>query len=94
MAMTAAELQEQALSWLRRNPGQRCCQHHWAQASGLTSPEDEQALGGLLRTIRANSKKFPGIVVTEGLCTRCATTSDNSDKTVIQSLAAPTSANP
>ncbi len=70
MATTAAEIQKQALSWLRQNPGQRCCQHHWAGASGLTSPEHEQALGPLLRTVRIDRKQFSEFLVTDGVCAR------------------------
>ena len=86
MAMTAADIEKQALSWLRQNPGQRCCQHHWAGVSGLTSPEHEQALGGLLRSVRANRGKYSEFDVTDGPCARCATTGDNSNKAVIRSL--------
>jgi hypothetical protein len=82
--MTAAEIQKQALSWLRQNPGQRCCQHHWAQASGLTSPEHEQALGPLLRTIRIDRKQFSEFLVADGVCARCEATGDRSAKVVIQ----------
>ncbi|MGD0265517.1 MAG: hypothetical protein ABSD47_11295 [Candidatus Methylomirabilota bacterium] len=85
MAMTAADIEKQALSWLRQNREQRSCQHHWAEASGLTSPEHEQALGSLLRTIQA-SKKFPGFVVEDGVCARCEATGDKSVKRVIRSL--------
>jgi len=83
--ITAADIQRQALSWLRRNRGQGSCQHHWAQASGLTSPEHELALGSLLRVIQA-SKKFPEFSVEEGVCARCEATGDKSVKTVIRSL--------
>ena len=86
MAMTAAEIEKQALSWLRRNPRQRYCQHHWAEESGLTSPEHEQALGGLLRSVRANRKQYSEFEVMDGPCTRCATLGDKSDKTVARLL--------
>lgn len=83
MAMTAADIERQALGWLRKNADRRCCQHHWAQASGLTSPEHEQALGPLLRTIRT-SKKYPGFAVEDGVCVGCEAAGDKAAKAVIR----------
>ena len=82
MAMGATEIEKQALDWLRQHPDQRVCQHHWAQASGLTSPEHEQALGGLLRSIRTGRKKYSEFAVEDRDCTYCATKGDNSTKPV------------
>ncbi len=83
MAMTATEIEKQALTWLRKNPGRPCCQHHWAQSSGITSPEHEMALGSLVRMIQAAPKKFPGLTVEEGVCNSCKAWGDSLVKRVI-----------
>ncbi len=83
MAMTATEIEKQALTWLRKNPGRPCCQHHWAQSSGITSPEHEMALGSLVRMIQAAPKKFPGLTVEEGVCNSCKAWGDSLAKRVI-----------
>src|SRR5438876_529749 len=63
MTMTAAQLERQALSWLRTKPDRPYCQHHWARGSGLTSPEHEAGLGTLLRSVMMASKRYPGFGV-------------------------------
>jgi hypothetical protein len=58
---------EQAIQALERNPGTWYCIDCWAQAAGLTSPEDKIKLSALARTFATTSDPTSAI----GDCEEC-----------------------